>query len=189
MREADYEFISSHFDLQITSCPIPLYTYYGTELESIYTNQGAGHYEQSYLSMCENFLTDDAYFQKVYADPALKFATDPSIFSKVDSYITSLYHALATESTYLRGAAFEAAAPFYQTTDPCLFTTCTNQYWSHKSASSSKGEVWFNTADPPCCGDCVVIAGGVELYYWPTPNPTPSVTAYEFLPGILNITV
>jgi hypothetical protein len=179
----------SHVDLQITSCPVPLYTYYGTELESIYTNQGAGHYEQSYLSMYENFLSDDAYFQRVNADPALKFATDPSIVSKVDSYVTSLYHALATERTYLWGAAFEAAAPFYQTTDPCLFTTCTNQYWSHKSASSSTGEVWFNTADPPCCGNCVVQAGGVQLYYWPTPNPTPSVTAYEFLPGVLNITV
>ncbi|PMD12400.1 hypothetical protein NA56DRAFT_713179 [Hyaloscypha hepaticicola] len=87
--KVDYVVIRQHVDLQITSCPIPLYTYYGTELQSIYTNQGAGHYEQSYLSMNENFLSYDAYFQKVNADPSLKFAINPSIVSKVDFYLTS----------------------------------------------------------------------------------------------------
>ncbi len=130
--------------------------------------------------MYENYLTDLAYFSKLDAAPSLKFATDPVTVTKVLSYLTSLYHALSTETDYLWGSSYSAAAPFRDiATDACLFTTCTNQYWSHKSAQSKSGEIWFNTATQPCCGYCTVYAGGVQLYYWPTPNPTPSVTAYR----------
>ena len=151
----------------------------GTSLLSIYSAEGTGHFEQSFFSMYENWLTDDAYFQKVAADPSLKFATDPAVVTKVYSYLTSLYTAISSETEYLWGPSYEAAAPFREiATDACLFTTCTNQYWSHKSASSTDGNLWFNQATSPCCGSCTVYAGGVQLFYWPTPNPTPSVTAY-----------
>jgi hypothetical protein len=134
-------------------------------------------YERSFLSMYNNFLRDDAEFERVAAASTLIHATDPAVVSKVLSYFTSLYSATASEVSYLYGPSYEGALDFFQTTDPCLFTTCTNQYWSHKSASSTG--VWFNTAAPPCCGECTVYADGVQLFYWPTPNPTPSVTAYQ----------
>jgi hypothetical protein len=142
-------------------------------------------YERSFLSMWNNLLTDDAEFERVAAASSLVDATDPAVVSKVESYLTSLYSAVASEESYLHGPSYEAAVTFFQTTDPCLFTTCTDQYWSHKSASSTG--VWYNTAAPPCCGQCTVNAFGVQLYYWPTPNPTPSVTAYEI--GTSNVTL
>jgi hypothetical protein len=164
----------------MTSCPAPSYRRAGSELASLYDNGKKGQYEQSYLSMVENFLTDDAYFQKVDAAPSLVFATDPVVVTKVHSYLTSLYTAISTEGEYLWGTEWEAIAPFVEiATNPCLFSTCTSQYWSHKSASSKPGNLWFNEATSPCCGSCTVYAGGVQLYYWPTPNPTPSVTAYR----------
>ena len=130
--------------------------------------------------MYEKFLTDEAYFEKIDAAPSLKFATDPVTVSRVYSYLNSLYTALATEDEYLNGASWEGIAPFVPlATDPCLFSTCTSQYWSHKSASSEPGNLWFNKATSPCCGSCTVYAGGVQLFYWPTPNPTPSITAYR----------
>lgn len=36
---------------------------------------------------------------------------------------------------------------------------------------------WSFTIKPPCCGVCQIDGVSVELSYWPTPAPTPAVTA------------
>jgi hypothetical protein len=156
------------------------WTYTGSELLSISIHQGVGHYEQSLLSMFEKYYTDEQELYRVYAQSSLLRATDPVIISRLDSGISSLVTAFQTEQLYINGPSAEADFLYYALgeTDPCLFKTCTNQYWSHKSASSTSGQLWGNIADPPCCGDCTVYANGVQLFYWPTPNPVPSVTAY-----------
>jgi hypothetical protein len=37
---------------------------------------------------------------------------------------------------------------------------------------------WYYTASPPCCLSCTVFGGGgaVQVFYWPTPAPTPGVS-------------
>jgi hypothetical protein len=105
-------------------------------------------------------------FQNAAAAPSLKFATDPAVVTKVYSYLTSLYSALSSETEYSCGPSYEAATPFREiATDSCLFTTCTTQYWSHKSSSSTDGNLWFNQATSPCCTKA---RGGKNrpFFYW-----------------------
>jgi hypothetical protein len=37
-------------------------------------------------------------------------------------------------------------------------------------------ETWTCTAEPPCCLDCTLFGGDVQVYYWPTPAPDPPIS-------------
>jgi len=37
-------------------------------------------------------------------------------------------------------------------------------------------ENWYYTATPPCCLNCTLFGGNVQVYYWPTPAPSPPVS-------------
>lgn len=65
-------------------------------------------------------------------------------------------------------------------TDPCLFSTCLTSYLEASSALASYYPPgvfdYVYTVNPPCCGQCTIMATGVQLSYWPTPAPTPPVS-------------
>jgi hypothetical protein len=37
-------------------------------------------------------------------------------------------------------------------------------------------DTWTYTAEPPCCLGCTLFGGSVQVYYWPTPASSPSVS-------------
>lgn len=43
--------------------------------------------------------------------------------------------------------------------------------------SPSYANDWTFTASSPCCSTCSLSGGNVQVQYWPTPAPTPNVTA------------
>jgi hypothetical protein len=97
------------------------------------------------------------------------------------SYFSSVYAAFQSDVSYVWGpggaAVLNFQAPVF-TTNGCLFTTCTNQYFSQKSSfvAASPSGFFFYTAQPPCCGQCTISGAAVQLAYWPTPAPSPPTT-------------
>jgi hypothetical protein len=135
--------------------------------------------------MAEKASVDVAEWYRLGAASLIDLVTDSATFTRLLSAYYSLESAYNTEWDYLYGTSWSADFMYLDvaTTDPCLFKTCTNQYWSQKSASSISGELFYPSLSSPCCGSCTIYADGVSLLYWPTPNPTPSVTAYQFKVG------
>lgn len=35
---------------------------------------------------------------------------------------------------------------------------------------------WDFVASPPCCSSCTLFGGTVQVYFWPTPAPSPPVS-------------
>lgn len=81
--------------------------------------------------------------------------------------------------------------PFKTLTDPLLASKC-GAHWSAESSdyiqsglitTDSPGlparyaSSWNFIPEPPCCGQCSIDGMSAELNYWPTPAPTPAVTA------------
>lgn len=63
-------------------------------------------------------------------------------------------------------------------TDPCLYSTCFNQYFDQRSSftrDNPAGSFVF-AASAPCCDRCSIFADNVDVEYWPTPAPTPPVS-------------
>lgn len=82
--------------------------------------------------------------------------------------------------------------PFETLTDPLLASKCGAQWSAELSDYIQSGRIttdspgqpalyasdWNFTPKPPCCGQCSVFDGmSADLNYWPTPAPTPAVTA------------
>lgn len=131
----------------------------------------------------------EAYFASGYS----KFNSDlANILRYANSPITDtvalksfLYAELSTVSadiSSLFGSVGRGVLSFQNiaSTDPCLFSTCLTSYLAESSALAplySPGVFDFvYKASPPCCGQCIVSASGLELKYWPTPAPTPPVS-------------
>lgn len=81
--------------------------------------------------------------------------------------------------------------PFTTLSDPFLASKCGAQWSADSSKYIQSGRItryatgqpalyakeWIFTPKPPCCGQCSIDGMSAELRYWPTPAPTPEVTA------------
>lgn len=81
--------------------------------------------------------------------------------------------------------------PFTTWADPSLASKCGAQWSADSSKYIQSGRItryatgqpalyakeWIFTPKPPCCGQCSIGGMSAELRYWPTPAPTPAVTA------------
>jgi hypothetical protein len=101
---------------------------------------GLGYFEQPQLDIAGKASADIAKLFKIEVSTSLSSITDLVTLSWLSSYWPSLYSAWSTERKELRGkiTAWEVDFNYLNiaTTDPYLLKTCTDQYWSHKSAPS-----------------------------------------------------
>lgn len=81
--------------------------------------------------------------------------------------------------------------PFTEFVDQPLASQCSSSWSSEYSNYVATGAIttfypggpkwyfpeWSYTIKPPCCGVCQIDEINVELSYWPTPAPSPAVTA------------
>lgn len=80
--------------------------------------------------------------------------------------------------------------PFTTLTDPSLASKCGAQWSAESSEYIQSGRITTYSGQParyadqwnyipksPCCGQCSIDGMSAELRYWPTPAPTPAVTA------------
>lgn len=81
--------------------------------------------------------------------------------------------------------------PFTTLADPSLASKCGAQWSAESSKYIQTGRItryatgqpalyaqqWIFTIKSPCCGQCSIDGMSAELRYWPTPAPTPAVTA------------
>lgn len=159
--------------MQITSCTPATWTFVRDGLIEAYRTGGLDAALSASISEVSKLNTDAALFEKLFAGSTFSNKAASS------SYMTSLHYAMQSEKEFLWGTDGDAAINFRDMmTDGCLFTTCTNQYWSQSSSfvrEKDPGLFWY-TASKPCCGECTIYAHGVQLSYWPTPAPTPPVT-------------
>ena len=78
---------------------------------------------------------------------------------------------------------------FFDEVLPDPISHCGLEFWS-ASASSSMASMVSNASSnsdtvtdysfqpkTPCCGQCTVYPHRAELLFWPTPNPSPQITA------------
>lgn len=102
-------------------------------------------------------------------------AINPEVFLQLVSIFTSVQHEVASTL----GSSGYAYLNFPGFTDPCLLSTCVNQFIAQGSSATAANPsgLWIYQAQPPCCGTCSIYANNVELAYWPTPAPTPPITA------------
>jgi hypothetical protein len=102
-------------------------------------------------------------------------AIDPRIVSLLSSTFTSVQHDIASRL----GSSGYAYLNLPGITDPCLLSTCVDQFLSQGSSATAANPsgLWIYQASSPCCGQCSITANAVEVSYWPTPAQTPLVTA------------
>lgn len=81
--------------------------------------------------------------------------------------------------------------PFTTLSDPVLASKCGAEWSAESSKYIQTGRItryatrqltmyaenWIFTPKPPCCGQCTIDGMSAELRFWPTPAPTPEVTA------------
>lgn len=106
------------------------WTWFGSGLLDAYVTGGPAAYTSLVRSVESAVLTDLANWEEVNGG-AITF----SDVAATSSYLTSLYSKVQSEATYLYGTeagAVMAGEDF--TTDGCLFTSCTNQYYSESSS-------------------------------------------------------
>ena len=110
---------------------------------------------------------NNPYDTVVYPDNILPAnATLASLCSSLFLSDESVFYATASISTYTQtGYTYPAA------NDPSSIVTVPTE------TDAFYPEDWSFTASPPCCLDCTLFGGTVSVYAWPTPAPTPGVTA------------
>ena len=81
--------------------------------------------------------------------------------------------------------------PFTTLSDPSLASKCGAGWSAESSKYIQSGRItryatgqpawyakaWNFTPKPPCCGQCSIDGMSAELRFWPTPAPSPEVTA------------
>lgn len=153
-----------------------------------------GYFEQPQLDIAEKASADIAKLFKIEVATSLSSITDLVTLSWLSSYWPSLYSAWSTERKELRGkiTAWEVGFNYLNiaTTDPYLFKTCTDQYCSHKSAPSTRGDVWFNnfTAHAVVLVQCThmgVCRCTVDPHLT-QPLPLQSIGTHSLFPGIIH---
>lgn len=110
----------------------------------------------------------DSPITNTVAYESLLFAELSTLSADIDSLYGSVGHGVLS---------FQNIA----TTDPCLFSTCLASYLAESSVIApllppGVFDFGYYTASPPCCGQCTITASGVQIAYWPTPAPIPSVS-------------
>jgi hypothetical protein len=124
-------------------------------------------------------LSDAAKLQEIIRPFARRIALpvteqNPIVAASLIAIFTSVQKSVVSEL----GSSGYAYLNFPGFTEPCLLSTCVNQFISQGNAftASNPSGVWVYKAEQPCCGTCSITAAAVELAYFPTPALRPLVT-------------
>jgi hypothetical protein len=156
----------------ITSCgSVNFTTYLQSSLQALPSAALEAYFASGYSRLNSDLANIERYANSPITDTIAFESFLYAELSTVSADISSLFGSVG------RGVlSFQNIA----STDPCLFSTCLTSYLAESSALAplySPGVFDFvYKASPPCCGQCIVSASGVELAYWPTPAPTPPVS-------------
>jgi hypothetical protein len=115
--------------------------------------------------------TMNAVFQQTITNTPAFWSEYTSLYYDLQSAVSSVWECYIDGNDQFQTMALS---------NPCLFKTCRNQFLSQSSSfvsASPDNPIFWYTAEPPCCGQCSVYGDGVEVEYWPTPAPSPPVTA------------
>jgi hypothetical protein len=102
--------------------------------------------------------------------PTMILPPNPSLASYCSSmFDDALDSWMATAAVYYFGNTYVV-----QTTDN---KGDVSSYTTATTTSARFQDEMFFTPSAPCCLNCTLYGGTVQVYYWPTPAPSPPVTA------------
>jgi hypothetical protein len=155
----------------ITSCgSVDWNTYLAPSLQSLPSASLEAYLVSGYSKLNRDFANLERYQNSNITDTAALVSFLFAEISTVNADVTSLYGSAGWGIVSFQNIA---------STDPCLFSACLTSYLAVSSAIAPRLSGLFDfeyKAAPPCCGQCTVLATGVQLKYWPTPAPTPPVS-------------
>jgi hypothetical protein len=122
--------------------------------------------DQLNVQLNQILAIDTAYASQTNSD--LTYSHYSSLFTSRESILSSLWGTNG-DAVYTLGDAVS---------DSCQFSICSKQLQAQKSKWNAKHtDIFVYQAKKPCCGYCTVGGAAVQVAYWPTPAPTPHVTA------------
>jgi hypothetical protein len=109
------------------------------------------------------------------------FSTLASIYGQPKSnqnpgQVSTLSSEFQRIATRLLGVDADALVNYWNEPNPELQAYCIQQYILGAAELHLTNPSAFYTPKSPCCGGCTVFGGGVQVSYWPTPNPNPGLT-------------
>lgn len=128
------------------------------DLGSYYTCYTSTFTESNLVQCWFNFPSKNGAWHLGYSDPYSSM-TDASLRTQCLLQFSKGY------SSFLATGSVASAHTTWYNTD--------NWYVE----SPSYADDWTFTASSPCCSKCSLSGGNVQVQYWPTPAPTPNVTA------------
>ncbi len=126
----------------------------GDPVHGVYNNP----YDPSVLSLYSEVYPSLAKYPSLAAFCSQMFVSDSNQFLATAAITTTTYPGYTA-------CPDNSAAQF-----PCITYPATELDVYYVSD-------WSFTATQPCCLNCTLWGGNVQVYYWPTPAPTPSVSA------------
>lgn len=97
--------------------------------------------------------------------------------SSLNDWISTVSYTCYTD--YIENTVFFSEAPTDNNVYRTIFQTISTITTDDPVATDSPSSGWsiFNpTMSAPCCLNCTVFGGNAQVYYWPTPGPTPHIS-------------